>query len=432
MHCCVMNTLYMRSNGDIPCHDDAGQNIILGRVQTLDKDWSINKVINGPLYESIRRSLRRNDVPWPGVCETCAWFRPHERYSDTLTMKSVRTLQVEPSLACNLKCLCCSQPYQLIERPKPYKMPLDLFESILRSLKSENYQLREIEYCGQGEAMTNPQFSEFVETAREIYPSTLQRLITNGNFDYKRANITAGIDEIMVSCDGARQESYEKYRLGGNLAKTLKFMRDIPRYQSDRRQVVIWKYILFEFNDSDDELIEAQRLAEEINVDLLLFVFTHTLYKSRIYDAATSHMLPLVSSRVRVNSTPIHYQGVRDFVPNVLDGWPLRCPEKNAIFMFDEVLMDGGGGLHLSGWIVSSEAVGLVRFTHNGQRVGESRLNDPRPDVRSAFPEAGEIPGFLFQWKTHDTNPGVHTFGAEVFSEDGHLFMSVTREYGAS
>ena len=31
-----------------------------------------------------------------------------------------------------------------------------------------------------------------------------------------------------------------------------------------------WKYILFEFNDSDEELYEAQRLAAEIGVDQLL------------------------------------------------------------------------------------------------------------------------------------------------------------------
>jgi hypothetical protein len=58
-------------------------------------------------------------------------------------------------------------------------MPLELFASMLRSLRDEGYAVGEVEYCGQGEAMTHPRFNEFVDTARDILPETAQRLITN-------------------------------------------------------------------------------------------------------------------------------------------------------------------------------------------------------------------------------------------------------------
>lgn len=430
MNCCILSTLYVRSNGDIPCHDDAGENILLGRVQLLEKGWSIQKVVEGPLYGAIRRSLRQGMAPWPGVCEQCAWLRPNEVYTDTLVHRSIRTLQVEPSLACNLKCLCCSQPRQLTERPKPFRMPPELFESMLRSLREQDYRIKEIEYCGQGEAMTHPQFNEFVQIARDLFPNTMQRLITNGNFDYGRARLSSAVDEIMVSVDGATQQSYERYRVGGNLERTLNFMRDASKFVGDRRQKVIWKYILFEFNDSDEELLYAQKLAEEAQVDLLLFVFTHSLYKSQRYNLGNGHMLPIVWDRARVNATPVHYQGIRQFVPTVLEGWPAEYPGTDARFMFDDVVSDGNGGMHIHGWVLSMDAIGKVRIRHNGTVVGESPVNASRPDVIDVYPAfQHQSPGYHLSWRQEGPTVGRHVFDAEILDGEGTRIATFSREY---
>ena len=124
-----------------------------------------------------------------------------------------------------------------------------MFENLLIALKAEQYTVSEFEYCGQGEPLTHGDFRRFVRLARQYYPTATQRLITSGNFDYQETIGEDAIDQIYVSCDGLYQHSYEKYRRGGNVAKALKFMADIPKVLNNIRQHIIWKYILFEFND---------------------------------------------------------------------------------------------------------------------------------------------------------------------------------------
>ncbi len=428
MNCSILSTLYVRSNGDIPCHDDAGETIVLGRVQLLEQGWSIEKIVEGPLYRSIRRSLQDGIAPWPGVCEQCAAFRPHEAYADTLTTRSIRTLQIEPSLACNLKCLCCSQPRQITERPKPFRLPLDLFESLLRSLREQDYRIHELEYCGQGEAMTHPQFGEMVQLARDLFPNTRQRLITNGNFDYQRAKLTSALDEIIVSVDGATQQSYERYRVGGTFEKALQFMRNARAVIGERRAQIVWKYILFEFNDTDEEIILAQRLAEAAQVDVLLFVFTHSLHKSERYTLGTAHQLPLVWHRARVVATPVQYQGVRQYVPTE-HGWPCENPGRDTRMMVDGVASDGKGELHLHGWVVSARTIGRVRLSHNGTVVGETPLNEPRPDVTAAYPAFGQRDhGFRVSWRERPSI-GRHVFDADILDDLGTKVASFSRVY---
>jgi hypothetical protein len=68
-----------------------------------------------------------------------------------------------------------------------------------------------------------------------------------------------------------RMRNIEKYRVGGNLEKALCFLRNLrnERHRSKTRMKVIWKYILFEWNDSDEEMQHAASLATELECDLL-------------------------------------------------------------------------------------------------------------------------------------------------------------------
>ena len=196
----------------------------------------------------------------------------------------------------------------MTERPKPFIMKAAFFEQILSSIRAEGFRLGEIEYCGQGDPLMNGEFPKFVRLAREYFPATCQRLITNGNFDYFKSTGGQAIDEIFVSCDGRRQKSYEQYRIFGKVDVALDFMRAIPKKIGRQRQFVVWKYILFEFNDSDEEILEAQTLAQDLKVDTLLFVYTHSKFRSLRYTNRNSHEFPIHYANVRTNATPIHYR----------------------------------------------------------------------------------------------------------------------------
>ncbi|MCC7201167.1 MAG: radical SAM protein [Nitrospirae bacterium] len=301
MNCEILNTLYVKSNGDIPCNCDFGEQILLGKVAPDEPSWNILNVLTNEKYAHIRKTLASGTMPWGDICGKCAFIRGNESLTDYLAQKKIRKIQIEPSLACNLRCPCCSNQTHRKTRPKQHLMTLEVFKVLMSSLTQNSYLTESIEYCGQGDPLMHPKFVEFVKIARLYYPSAIQRLITNGNFDYCKTMNNELIEQLYVSCDGVFQGSYEKYRIGGSVDKAIKFMKDAKKSGNVRK--LIWKYILFEFNDSNEELIAAQHLANSIGVDLLMFVFTHSQFKSIKYKPETISELPIIYPIVTTNHT---------------------------------------------------------------------------------------------------------------------------------
>jgi MoaA/NifB/PqqE/SkfB family radical SAM enzyme len=308
MNCEILETLYLRCNGDVPCNDDAGENVLLGTIRSQNPRWTAASLLANHRYRHIREKLQHGEMPWPDACRQCAFFRPHQPFTDELARRRIRKIQVEPSLTCRLRCPGCSNQYQVRVRPAPLQMELSLFARTLQALRDDGYAVAEIEYCGQGEPLMHPQFPEFVRVARDTFPSTHQRLITSGNFDFPSATGGERLDEIMVSCDGVFAESYARYRIGGAVERPIRFMRDVRAFASRVPTTLIWKYILFEWNDSPEELGAAQELAEEIGVNWLLFVYTHSAGKSRRHAPENDADFPIRGARITTNATPVHYR----------------------------------------------------------------------------------------------------------------------------
>ncbi|HMA33393.1 MAG TPA: hypothetical protein VKY74_02850 [Chloroflexia bacterium] len=407
MNCEILNTLYVRSNGDIPCDDDAGEQIILGHATPNVPDWNIAALLANPRYTHIRAALQRGEPPWPATCPSCAFFRPNEPYADAFSRQQIRKIQVEPSLACRLRCPACSNAIQVQSRPRPFRMALSVFAGVLRSLHETGFTVGEIEYCGQGEPLLHPEFPQFVRQARGYFPQTRQRLITSGNATYLAATGGERLDEIFVSCDGARQSSYEQYRIGGQIDRVIQFMRDIPKQVNGQPQALIWKYILFTFNDSDEEIHVAQNLAQEIGVHTMLFVFTHSPQRSRRYIPENAADFPLYFPNVVTNATPIHYQQA---------GSPVS---RDRSLCFVDEITQTEGGLMIRGWALAHDRLTAIRVSVDGRLVGEATLGHPRPDVLAAHPEfaQGES-GFLFQGAPGPALMGAHVIGLSLLVGD--------------
>ncbi len=81
-----------------------------------------------------------------------------------------------------------------------------------------------------------------------------------------RRLVHSGIDEVTFSIDGATQESYVKYRQRGKFdvaLANLRAMADEKRRSGRDVPFLNWRYILFTWNDSDEEMDLARRLATE-------------------------------------------------------------------------------------------------------------------------------------------------------------------------
>ena len=123
-------------------------------------------------------------------------------------------VSIEPTTACNLRCPQCPSGLREFTRPTG-NLKTDLNLQILKAL-SPNLQY--INYYFQGEPFIHPDFLDLVKAARlrNIYVATS----TNAHFispDTADKIISSGLNEVIISIDGTTQETYENYRVEGEL-----------------------------------------------------------------------------------------------------------------------------------------------------------------------------------------------------------------------
>jgi sulfatase maturation enzyme AslB (radical SAM superfamily) len=390
MNCRILRGLFVKANGEILCDDDVGEEIVLGNIS--HDEWSAESHINSEHYRHMRESFQANQAPWPDVCQRCPLLRPNESVNDLLAGRVIETLQVETSLACTLRCPCCVQPVHLRQRSKPHIMDVAVFRRMLQSCRESGYAIKTIEYQGQGEPLSHPRFADFIRTARELYPSTWQRVISNGNYDFAAKLEGEHLDEIMVSCDGVFQDNYVKYRRNGSVTKVLKFMAEAARSSAKRKTLVVWKYILFEHNDSDEELSAAQEFALKAHVDVLQFVITETKFKSQKYSInnLTDVLAIAPTAQVEVvprylRNGPVHSAGRAVNLGRVDQGH-----DKHTMCNADHIHLLKGDIMTLNGWAFSKDtgdSVTGIEIREDEQVLGRAFLGAHRPDVTAHFSE---------------------------------------------
>jgi hypothetical protein len=388
MNCQGQRTLYLKANGSLVCEDDAGEQV---EFATIGADCKIDlrEVLDSPRVRHLRDAMMRDEVPWPLVCTNCAFFRPDEPFGTTFANGYVQKLQVETTLACKLRCSGCNGFWQIQNRPQPAVLSLDRYEAMLHACVEAKIHPTWIEYCGQGEPLSHREFPKFMEATSRILPATRQRVITNGNHDFDERFPGELPDEIFISGDGLYQQSYEQYRTNGDVDQVLAFMKRGAARAKNTRTAIVWKYIVFAHNDSDEELIAAQHLAKEIGVTRLLFVLTHTGNKSKRFTPFSNARIPIVEDNAVYNFTPVLYREEAE---------PDEAPAPNDGYLFSITVDDISGdqtSTTLRGWAIGNYGAipeKLWITDGAGKRHGFG-LGLERPDVAAAFP----------QWRTPNT-----------------------------
>ncbi len=81
--------------------------------------------------------------------------------------------------------------------------------------------------------------------------------------------MSSGLSLLGVSLDGARQETYEQYRVGGHfdtVVRNMRLVNEAKRRLGSSTPRVIWSYHAFAHNRGDVE--RARSMAEELGVEL--------------------------------------------------------------------------------------------------------------------------------------------------------------------
>ena len=179
------------------------------------------------------------------------------------------SMAIEPTTSCNLRCPECPSGLRQFTRPIGMLEPT-FFKSTIDAVYQELIYLT---FYFQGEPYLNPNFLEMVKYASEkgIYTSTS----TNAHYlneEQSAKTVESKLDRLIISIDGTTQETYEQYRIGGNLQKVIDGTKHI--IAAKKRLKSKTPHIVFQFlvvKPNEHQLNDVQLLAKKLGVDEVVF-----------------------------------------------------------------------------------------------------------------------------------------------------------------
>lgn len=175
------------------------------------------------------------------------------------------SIAIEPTTSCNLRCPECPSGKREFTRPTGM-LEGNVFEKIIDELYKDIFYLT---FYFQGEPYLNPKFLDMVKYAssRNIYTSTS----TNAHYlgdENARKTVESGLDRLIISIDGTTQETYQSYRVGGDLAKVIEGTKNIIGWKKKLRSRT--PHVIFQFlvvKPNEHQVAEVKVLAKELGVD---------------------------------------------------------------------------------------------------------------------------------------------------------------------
>ena len=177
-------------------------------------------------------------------------------------------LMVEPTSFCNLRCPLCPSGNDSLGRPRG-NMALTHFYHVIDEVADHVFLLM---LWNQGEPFINKNLLDMVRYARSRRIPTITS--TNVHFirsaEDARAIVDSGLDEIIVSMDGVNEESYLKYRVGGDFNRVVEGIRLLCEAKRDAKAghpIVHFQFLIMKHNEQ--EIDAARELARRLGADRL-------------------------------------------------------------------------------------------------------------------------------------------------------------------
>ncbi|HJX70887.1 MAG TPA: radical SAM protein [Bacteroidales bacterium] len=172
---------------------------------------------------------------------------------------------VEPTNLCNLRCIGCPAGNGSMARSRG-NLDISLFISLIDELSPF---LSYLMLYFQGEPLLHPQLTEFIRYA--AYKKVYTSLSTNGHHlgrQNAKKLIESGLDRIVISLDGTDQESYIKYRQGGDFNKVLQGIVNLVQLKKEmnsRLPLIILQFIIMSHNEH--QIDDVKTLGRSLKVD---------------------------------------------------------------------------------------------------------------------------------------------------------------------
>ncbi|MGE0359180.1 MAG: radical SAM protein [Vicinamibacterales bacterium] len=242
---------------------------------------SLAEVWRGPTASTLRQDLNGGGSTFCGDCPLKLPLEADEPapIRDLNVAPLPSRLYVECTAACNISCFqaCCAPETGITRTRQAGMLDFDLFR---RVIDEAGPTLVRVDFFNYGEAFLHKRAVEMCEYIKTKFPHIYLYTSTNGGAlteEKARRLVHSGIDEVTFSIDGASQAVYEKYRQRGRFdvaTANLRAMADEKAKHGRDVPQLNWRYILFKWNDSDEEMEQARRLAVEFGVDRLSWEIT--------------------------------------------------------------------------------------------------------------------------------------------------------------
>jgi len=327
----------VHANGDVVCSIIDGRgDFVIGSVH----QQSLSDIFAGARAQELRRLvLSAADSYCPAIGKKCPLKSiPFEPGEDPPVR--IRFLAIEPTTACDLRCLTCPvrdftgdvtwrdayrdggvsfllwdglrrskqhaadgvrraipllngrTPAQLgrrgasllrgrIAKSRTGTLPIDVLK---RVVTEAGPGVERVDLFNYGEPFLYRHLIDALRHVRQTLPTTTIAISTDGMQVREQVESTIVrerlLDWVIFSIDGCDADSYRRYRIRGSFEVAFANLVRFHRKAMGTGIRVIWQYVVFRWNDRDDQFRRAIALAEELGIQIC-FDFAHTWGRSR-------------------------------------------------------------------------------------------------------------------------------------------------------
>ncbi|MBM4176077.1 MAG: radical SAM protein [Ignavibacteria bacterium] len=183
---------------------------------------------------------------------------------NTLSPKLPRAAVIDPINICNLDCPLCASKTQNYDKGR---MSFETFKIVLDKIPS----LKVLVLFNWGEPLLHPEIFQMIEesVSRSIYTITHSNFSLRQNFQFFERLIGSGLHQLVISADGASQETYERYRVKGRFDWVIENIKQTVAAKKNLRKrdpKIVWKFLVNKYNEH--EIDKAELMARELGVEI--------------------------------------------------------------------------------------------------------------------------------------------------------------------
>ena len=186
--------------------------------------------------------------------------------NDVRRLPYPKVVMIDPINMCHLKCPLCPTGAQRLNYDLQI-MSLETFKVILGKMAF----VKKVELFKTGEPFLN---TDIFAMTRYACDRNIEVMIST-NFSFSKPDeffeniVISGLERLIISLDGASQESYSQNRRGGNydlVVSNIRKLIDTKKRLHSSKPKIVWQFLVNRFNEY--EIATAQEISSDLKITL--------------------------------------------------------------------------------------------------------------------------------------------------------------------